>query len=142
MSAVTALKHAAVGSVIGAAAVKVADLVVVQVNSMVPTAPGYARGVLMGVIGGSVATLTILAGEKAITQLIAEDDPLFRIFFYQAAFRAGTSSLGFVSAFQVALNHFMPTANNSPYGPPMLPLKKKCDDCTATGKNCSGCSGH
>lgn len=141
MSTVTALKHAVVGSVVGAAAVKVADLATIQINTMLPMGQGYVRGITMGLIGGSVATLTILAGDRLISQMMPEDDPLFRLFFMQAAFRAGSSSMGFVTAFQVALNHFT-APGGGVYGPPMVPIQKKCDDCTKTGKNCAGCSGH
>lgn len=97
------LFHAALGSAVGTGAAMLSQELSNVVGARLNSAMGTHGPVFQGVIAGSMAALTILAGEKVINSITALDDPLFRIFYYQTAFHGSSASWGFMRAVRALL---------------------------------------
>lgn len=132
------LYHAAVGSVVGTlvatASQEFSGMINAQVMSAMKGSPNGA--VITGVVAGSVAALTILAGEKLISMVTPLDDPLFRIFYYQTAFHGSSASWGFMRATRALVKSF----TGPQYAPGPIITKKPADD--KTGEGCGANCGN
>lgn len=142
--AVSVLKHAFVGSVVGEATAMVAQRVSTAVTSaLAPSFPGGPIGsmVARGVIAGSVTALCVLGGDSVLSMLITDNDPLFRMFFYQVVFHS-SPAYGIADATRALIGLGMRSVPSAAPRPHTHTPGEKCDDCTKTGKSCGGCSGH
>lgn len=124
------LFHAALGSVVGTAAATGSQ----ELSTMINAQLGSQSPVLSGVIAGSMAALTILAGEKIINMVTTLDDPLFRIFYYQTAFHGSSASWGFMRAVRSILNQGLAPKAGPKYAPGPIISKEPA-------KNETGCGG-
>lgn len=154
---VNVLKHAALGSVVGASAALASIWVSGQITSaLAPSLQGtpVTRAVVNGTVMGITAASAIFLGDRMITQIIPTDDPLFRVFYYQIAFHTGSPSYGFANAFQVVVSSIMTPSVSTTIGMNAPPKKtvdtrnmmagnavpvSPCDGCAATGTSCGGC---
>lgn len=114
------LKHAFVGSVVASAVSfgvqEIASAVTSHVTSSMKSSP-TTNAVVGGMIAGSVAAVGFLAGEKIITSVMSNDDPLFRLFYYQVAFHGTAASWGFARVFRLVLSDVTKTRK-----PPVAPM--------------------
>lgn len=138
-------KHAIVGSVVGEAVGFASTVVTTKTRELFKL---YNDPVINGVIGGVVTAGFILAGDRVIGSVLRDDDPLYRMFYYQVAFHH-SPAYGIADAARAFVYSFMkkppmnpPPASRPPQYGPGPTIGKKCGDCTATGKSCSGCGGH
>lgn len=102
------LYHAAVGSVVGTVVAMASQEISGMINAQIMSAMkgSSSVNVVNGIVAGSVAALTILAGEKVINTVTSLDDPLFRIFYYQTAFHGSSASWGFMRATRALVKGF------------------------------------
>lgn len=144
-------KHAIVGSVVGEV-VSVASNFVAGQLTMKASSNSSSYYLVNGVMQGVVTAGLILAGDRLINSMMRDDDPLYRMFYYQVAFHH-SPAYGIANATRTFINSLM--NKQMQYGPgpvtqkdehsryaPGPMIQKKCGDCTATGKSCSGCGGH
>jgi hypothetical protein len=125
---IRALHHAAVGSVVGTGVAMLTQELANAINTQIILSTGsdpIFRGVVAGVIAGTTATIGILAGERIINGVMAADDPLFRIFYYQTAFHGSQASWGFMRAMRSVIRNAM-----SPTPTPPPPQRKNDPDPT------------
>lgn len=128
------LFHAALGSAVGTAAAMGSQELSNMINAQLSSAMGPRGPVFQGVVAGSMAALTILAGEKVINMITVLDDPLFRIFYYQTAFHGSSASWGFMRAVRSILNQGLSASAGPKYAPgPILSKEPQ--------KNEAGCGG-
>jgi hypothetical protein len=136
------LKHAFVGSVVGEATAVVAQEACVAITNAVasslPNGP-LGNAVARGVINGVVSSVIILGGDQVLSMVVANDDPLFRMFFYQIVFNR-SPAMGLANATRSLLTFAL--RSSGPSYSPGPAMSKKCGDCSKSGKSCDGCGGH
>lgn len=136
---VRALKHAAVGSVVGVGVTAVAQYAAQAVNGQVAIKSSpLTTAVVQGVIGGTIGAASLLVGEQILTRF-ANDDPLYHMVFFFVAMRGSP-----VFGFQHAVNSILTTVTTQKKTPPAQTMasvaKASCSDCSKSGTSCSGCS--
>ena len=137
-----ALKFAIIGTGVGSATAVVTDAIYQNViQTLAPTGssiPGgnMGRAAFTFVSATALAATMIYAGDKVADSFgAANDDPLFRLFYYQTAFHAmRTSSLG-PTALRAVINSFGGSSRHV-YSPPQPKSAPP-----PSGKSKSGCMG-
>ena len=133
-----ALKHAAVGSVVGVGVTAVAQYAAQAVNGQVAIKGSpVTTAVVQGVVGGTIGVASLLVGEQILTRF-ANDDPLFHMVYFFVAMRGSP-----VFGFQHAANSILTVLTTPKRTPPASPgpsIAKSCSDCAKSGTSCRGCS--
>lgn len=85
---VAAFKHAVVGSIVAVGVAQLGDTATRFLIRATPTSAGsdQVRGTLIALGALAIGTVALVAGDQLISAVVGEDDPLFRVFYYQLAF--------------------------------------------------------
>lgn len=138
---VAAFKHAAVGSVVAVGISVLGDKAVQFVVQATPQTMGSDKVrsavVALGALG--IGTIALVAGDQLLSAVIGDDDPLFRLFYYQIAFHNMQAAGLFGRHVKALIGDFTTTDRAStgygaaPMRPPNPPPSTTCGKPGCTG---------
>lgn len=136
-----AFKHAAVGSIVAVGVAKLGDTATRFLVQAAPASSGNdnVRGALIALGALGIGAVAMVAGDQLLTAVVGDDDPLFRLFYYQLAFHNMRSAGMFSRQINLLVSGYLD--NGTMPAPAPVPAPAPDSQPAPTGCGASGCAG-